>query len=135
MESTPEINVYVDDLVGGVDTFQELCDLITRVLTLLRQKRLRLKASKCIVGAKEMMVLGHQVTTSGVQVDGERVAAIDKIPFPKTQKALATFQGIRYTRPHLGSSIHQRYESDILGTSGGHSGSAYSTCRILNYAI
>ena len=94
--------IYVDDIGIGADDANEFLVLLREVLTLLDKYKLRLKASKCAIGVKEVMILGHVVNASGVKVSSSRVDKILQIPYPRTTRQLRRFIGmVSYIRRHI----------------------------------
>jgi hypothetical protein len=64
------------------------------VLNALRTHRLHLKRSKCSFGASSVAYLGHVISTEGVAMDADKVAAVASWPTPRLARALRGFLGL-----------------------------------------
>ena len=97
------IRVYIDDF----------CIYSMRALHLakvdegssrLAQLGGQLNMAKCHIGEKQVSLLGHVVSESGIQADPSKVNALLALSFPTTVKELTSFiQKVRY----FGRFIHQ----------------------------
>ena len=97
------IRVYIDDF----------CIYNSRVLHLVRvdeglsrlaQMGGHLNMAKCHIGETQVTLLGHVVSTTGIQVDPSKVSALLPLSSPTTVKELTSFiQKVRY----FGRFIHQ----------------------------
>ena len=80
---------------------------LTRVdegLSRLAQMGGQLNMAKCHIGEKQVALLGHVVSTTGIRVDPSKVSALLALPSPTTVKELTSFiQKVRY----FGRFIHQ----------------------------
>ena len=97
------IRVYIDDF----------CIYSSRVLHLVRvdkglsrlaQMGGQLNMAKCHIGETQVILLGHVVSATGIQVDPSKVSALLALTSPTTVKELTSFiQKVRY----FGRFIHQ----------------------------
>ena len=72
---------------------QHLLD-VREVLTILRQEKLYVKASKCEFGRPELGFLGHRISAAGVAVDPRKVAAVQEWPTPTSNVEVRRFAGL-----------------------------------------
>jgi hypothetical protein len=74
-----------------------------------RKYGISLNPTKSILGVDEGKLLGHIITKDGVKMDPERVQVIQRVPLPKTKKALQSFLGqINFVRrfiPNLAETM------------------------------
>ncbi len=87
------VAVYIDDLLAYARNDMLFLELIRRLFGLLRHHRLRLKPSKCVLGAAYVKSVGFVVDQSGIRVDSERVTAIHELHTPKDLTSLRTIIG------------------------------------------
>ncbi|XP_059075423.1 uncharacterized protein LOC131875342 [Cryptomeria japonica] len=85
--------VYQDDLTTFSKKAEENCLHLKKVFTRGLEYGISLNPKNCHFVVTEGKLLGHIVSKDGVRIDPERVAAIDKIPIPKTIKAIQCFFG------------------------------------------
>lgn len=76
--------VYLDDIIIFSNDFKSHCERLELVFNRLRHHGLKLKPSKCFLLRPEVRFLGHVISAKGVQVDTEKVKALDTWPAPKT---------------------------------------------------
>ena len=67
---------------------------LDEVLRILEEHSLYAKMSKCEFGMKEMLYLGHIISTKGVQVHMEKIRAIRDWTTPKTVTEMKGFLGL-----------------------------------------
>ena len=59
----------------------------------LERYNLRLNPKKCVFGVTLGKLLGHIVNKRGIEVDLDKIKAIQEIPVPKTEKDVRGFIG------------------------------------------
>ena len=84
----------MDDILVYADTKREHDIRLRKVLERLREAGLRLKRSKCIVGAMEIIYVGLLLTQSGVKPNPAKIEAILKMPHPHDRQSLQRFIGM-----------------------------------------
>ena len=84
---------YLDDIIVFSSTWEEHLARLRQVFKRLRHTNLKLGAEKCTFAAKEVSYLGHRVTEEGLLPDSALLAAIRKIPPPKTATEVRSFLG------------------------------------------
>lgn len=96
------VYVYLDDIAVYAKTFEEFLLLLRQVLTIMKEHRLRCKASKCAIGMPELPILGSVVSKGGIRMSQERISAILAVPFPTTARALRRYLGmVNFMRRHI----------------------------------
>ena len=85
---------YLDDIIVYGPTLDVCMDRIQIILDRLRDANLKLKASKCILFAREVKFLGHIISKDGVKTDPAKVEAVLERHPPKTKKQVKSFLGI-----------------------------------------
>jgi len=90
---------------------------LREVFRCLREANLRLNPEECQFFKKELMYLGHRVTSEGIGTDPEKVAAIAELEPPSTVKELRQNLGVAswYRRlvPHFSRIV--KSSNDLLG--------------------
>ena len=88
-----EIEVYVDDMIvksqGEDDHVVNLKKLFER----LRKFQLKLNLANCTFGATFKILLGFVVNKRGIELDPNKVQAIQNLPSPRTQREVRSFMG------------------------------------------
>ena len=88
-----EIEVYVDDMIAKSRSEEgHLVDLL-KLFQRLRKFRLRLNPNKCTFGVRSGKLLGFIVSQKGIEVDPDKVKAIQEMPAPKTERQVRGFLG------------------------------------------
>jgi hypothetical protein len=88
-----EIEVYVDDMIAKSVTEEEHIDHLLKLFQRLRKYQLRLNPNKCTFGVKSGKLLGFIVSQRGIEVDPDKVKAIQEMPAPRTEKQVRGFLG------------------------------------------
>ena len=85
---------YMDDILIGAQTADELLQKMKRVFDALRTAGLTLNPKKCIFAAKTLPFLGHQLTPNGIQPGEIKTLAIRDFKRPTTVTDLRRFLGL-----------------------------------------
>ena len=80
------IEVYIDDMVVKSKVVFEHVGDLEGIFEILRKHKLRLNASKCFFGIGSGKFLGYMVTHRGIEVNPNRVKAIDSLQPPQNPK-------------------------------------------------
>jgi len=91
---SPHAFAYQDDIIVIGRTLEEHRRNLREVFRRLRDANLRLNPEKCQFFKKELMYLGHRVTSEGIGTDPEKVAAIAELEPPSTVKELRQNLGV-----------------------------------------
>lgn len=76
------LQAFIDDVCLASHTWQEHIDLLDRVLEIIEHNNLTLKSSKCVLGARKVTFLGHEISHEGIRQDQNKLKAILKLPEP-----------------------------------------------------
>ncbi|XP_073522176.1 uncharacterized protein [Phyllobates terribilis] len=99
--------VYLDDILVFSPDLQTHRRDVRQVLLRLRQNHLYAKYEKCLFEQTSLPFLGYIISQTGLQMDPEKLSAIEKWPRPEGLKAIQRFMGFaNYYRlfiPHFAS--------------------------------
>jgi hypothetical protein len=88
-----EIEVYVDDMIAKSKDEESHILSLRKLFERLRKYQLKLNPAKCTFGVKSGKLLGFVVSDKGIEVDPDKVKAIQDMPAPKTEKEVQSFLG------------------------------------------
>ena len=88
-----EIEVYVDDLIAKSQEDESHVENLQKLFERLRKFQLKLNPAKCTFGATSRKLLGFIVSRKGIEVDPNKIKAIQNLPPPCTQKEVRGFFG------------------------------------------
>ncbi|KAA3485494.1 RNA-directed DNA polymerase (Reverse transcriptase), Ribonuclease H-like protein [Gossypium australe] len=88
-----EIEVYVDDMIAKSRTEKEHVQVLKKLFLRLRKFQLKPNPAKCTFGARSGKLLGFIVSEKGIEVDPNKIKAIQELPPPRTQKEVRGFLG------------------------------------------
>jgi hypothetical protein len=88
-----EIEVYVDDMIAKSKDEESHILSLRKLFERLRKYQLKLNPVKCTFGVKSGKLLGFVVSDKGIEVDPDKVKAIQDMPAPKTEKEVRSFLG------------------------------------------
>ncbi|XP_067629120.1 uncharacterized protein [Eurosta solidaginis] len=86
--------VYLDDLLVVSSSFNEHLVHLSEVSALLRKAGLTINIRKSKFGLSQVNYLGFVVGNGSLQVDKEKISAIQNYPIPKTVRQLRRFLGM-----------------------------------------
>ncbi|XP_070025500.1 uncharacterized protein [Nicotiana sylvestris] len=87
------MEVFMDNFSVMGNSFDECLINLTRVLKRCIETNLVLNWEKCHFMVQEGIVLGHRVSSKGIEVDRAKVDVITKLPPPTSVKAIRSFLG------------------------------------------
>ena len=106
---------YLDDVVVFGRNFKEHLKRLGLVFQRLSENEIKIKGSKCNFFQKRVSFLGHIIPESGVEVDPEKVRAVEKMKEPSSLKDVRAFLGhVGYYRkfiPSFGKTAEPLYRS------------------------
>ncbi|KAA3475392.1 protein NYNRIN-like [Gossypium australe] len=79
-----EIEVYVDDMIAKSRTEKEYVQVLRKLFLRLRKFQLKLNPTKCTFGARSGNMLGSVVSEKRIEVDPDKVKAVQELPSPRT---------------------------------------------------
>ena len=86
--------VYLDDVIVLGKSMKDHLKNLEQVFQRLREANLKLNPKKCSLFRRKVRFLGHVVSSEGVSVDPEKVAAIREWPVPKDKHDVRSFLGL-----------------------------------------
>ncbi|XP_024046598.1 uncharacterized protein LOC112100952 [Citrus clementina] len=87
------LEVFMDDFSVFGDSFDQCLHHLTLVLQRCIEKNLVLNWEKCHFMVKQGIVLGHIISSKGIEVDKAKVDLISNLPPPKTVREVRSFLG------------------------------------------
>ncbi|GJY22771.1 reverse transcriptase domain-containing protein [Tanacetum coccineum] len=87
------MEVFMDDFLVFGDSFDSYLTNLEQMLIRCKQEPLVLNWEKCHFMVTEGIVLGHKVSSKGLEVDKEKIDVIAKLPSPTNVKAVRSFLG------------------------------------------
>ncbi|GJY36940.1 reverse transcriptase domain-containing protein [Tanacetum coccineum] len=100
------VEVFMDDFSVFGDSFDKCLNNLDKMLQRCKDAHLVLNWEKCHFMVKEGIVLGHKVSSAGLEVDKEKINVISKHPPPTNIKGDRIFLG------HVG--FYRRFIKDFL---------------------
>ncbi|XP_076730651.1 retrovirus-related Pol polyprotein from transposon 412 [Maylandia zebra] len=118
--------VYLDDIIVFSRDFDSHCERLETVFERLKQHGLKLKPTKCFLLRPEVKFLGHVISAKGVQVDLEKVKALETWPAPRSVREVRQVLGFMsyYRRfvprfAQLAKPLHALVGKGLKNTSRG----------------
>ena len=87
------MEVFMDDFSVFGDSFSDGLKNLEQVLIRCKKTNLVLSWEKCYFMVKEGIVLGHKVSSRGIEVDRSKVEVIEGLPPPTNVKMIRSFLG------------------------------------------
>ena len=81
-----EIEVYVDDMIAKSQGEDDHVINLKKLFEQLRKFQLKLNLAKCTFGATSEKLLEFVVSKKGIEINLDKVRAIQDLPPPRTQK-------------------------------------------------
>ena len=92
-QSAGGVHSWIDDIIFHADSEDGFMDIFERICERLVYCGLTLKAEKTELLRAKLEVLGYIATPEGLEVNPKKVEAIDRIPYPTTDKEVLSFMG------------------------------------------
>lgn len=89
-----DLQVYLDDVCLATNSWAEHCEMLGKFLSLVIDNKLKLKPSKCLIGAKEVTFLGHHISEKGIGQEPQKLKAIRNMPAPKDVNGVRRVLGL-----------------------------------------
>ena len=83
----------MDDVLIYSSTLEEHVKLLKAVFSRLLEKQFYCKLKKCQFFKNRTTFLGHDITSEGVQINPNKVEAVQKWPVPKSIRDVQSFLG------------------------------------------
>ena len=87
------MEIFMDDFSVFGTSFDHFLHNLALFLQRCEDKNLVLNWEKCHFMVQEGIVLGHRVSSKGIEVDRAKIATIEKLPPPKNVKGIKSFLG------------------------------------------
>ena len=87
------IEVFMDDFSVMGKSFDNCLEILRNSLIRCEETNLVLNWEKCHFMVKEGIVLGHKISTRGIEVDKAKIEMIEKLPLPSSMKGIRSFLG------------------------------------------
>ena len=88
-----KIEVFMDDFSVLGNSFDNCLENLRLVLIRCEETNLVLNWEKCHFMVQEGIILGHRISARGIEVDKEKIEAIEKLPPPSSVKGIRSFLG------------------------------------------
>ena len=85
------MEVYMDEITVYGSDFEECLTNLEAILQRYIEKNLVLNWEKCPFMVNQGIVLGHVISSRGIEVDKEKIELISKLPSPKNVKTIRPF--------------------------------------------
>ena len=86
-----EVEVYVDDMIVKFTTRGEHITNLRKFFERIRKYKLRLNPNKCTFKVTAGKLLGHMVSSRGIEVDITKIKGILEMPPPRTENEIRGF--------------------------------------------
>ena len=83
----------MDDMIAKSQGEDEHVVNLRKLFERLRKFQLKLNPAKCTFGATSGKLLGFVVSKKGIEIDPDKVRAIQDLPPPRTTKKVRSFMG------------------------------------------
>ena len=87
------LEIFMDDFFVFGDSFDDCLTNLEKVLSRCEEKNLVLNWEKCHFMVTNGIVLGHIVSSKGIEVDKSKIELIANLPTPKSVKDVRSFLG------------------------------------------
>ncbi|GJX25034.1 reverse transcriptase domain-containing protein [Tanacetum coccineum] len=87
------VEVFMDDFSVLKNSFDTCLNNLNKMLQCCKDAHLVLNWEKCHFMVKEGIVLGHKVSSAGLEVDKAKINVISKLPPPTNIKGVRSFLG------------------------------------------
>ena len=87
------MEVFMDDFSVFGNSFEKCLANLEKVLQRCEETNLVLSWEKCHFMVQQGIVLGHKVSSKGIEVDMAKVEVISKLPVPSNVKGIRSFLG------------------------------------------
>jgi hypothetical protein len=94
--------VYLDGIIFYSDTMENHVTHLETVLNSLSRAGIKIKPEKCEFAKKEIIYLGHIISSEGIRPNPKKIVAVINYPAPMNVNLLSTFLGlVNYYRRYI----------------------------------
>ncbi|GBG87447.1 hypothetical protein CBR_g45505 [Chara braunii] len=86
--------VYLNDILIFSKTVEEHVAHLDKVLSLLRQHKLKINGEKCEFGRTQVLYFGHEISAEGLKLDDAKMGSIRDWPRPQFVTEMRSFLGM-----------------------------------------
>ena len=102
LEGMPGVRSYIDDIVIYSDSWEDHLRTPKELFIRLRKARITARPTKCLLGARRMEFLGHEVRGDVITLRQDNLEKVRNTPRPTTKKQVRSFLGlVAYSRDHI----------------------------------
>ena len=94
IDDLDDVDNYVDDIIVHTETWEGHLVGVDELFHRLSEAKLTARPTKCVMGAKAIKVIGHQVSEGIKGLQEENVRKIEGATRPKTKKQVRAFIGL-----------------------------------------
>ena len=94
LEGMPGVGSYIDDIVIYSDSWEDHIRTLKELFGRLRKARITARPTKCLLGARRMEFLGHQVGGDVITPSCDNLEKVRNTPHPTTKKQVTSFLGL-----------------------------------------
>ena len=87
------MKLFIDDIVCFSENGEQHVCYLRRFLERLTRFDLKVAPNKALLGAAEIIFLGHKISSEGVGPDSNKVKAMKEMPMPQTVSQLRSLLG------------------------------------------
>ncbi|KAE9318527.1 hypothetical protein PF008_g18487 [Phytophthora fragariae] len=91
IHSVLERRSYIDDILVGGTSWDDLCEKVERLLDVCEQWHLSISVEKSEWGMSKVDYLGHGVSGLGLEAKSKNLESLTALEFPRTLKGLQSF--------------------------------------------
>ena len=88
------IIIYIDDILIMSRSFKEHVNIVSKVLRLLNDYKIKIKVSKCEMFREEVSFLGHLINSEGIRKSPEFVEKVRNVKRPQNVREMRKFLGL-----------------------------------------
>jgi hypothetical protein len=103
------IEVFMDDFMVYGDSFDKCLENLSSILKRCIETNLVLNYEKCYFTVEQGIVLGHVVSSRGLEVDKAKIDVISSLPYPSCVREIRSFLAMQVSIDTL-SKISQRLQ-------------------------
>ena len=86
--------ILLDDILVCSKSFEEHLQHLQQIFDRLRETNLSLKPSKCSFLKKEVIYLGHVLSSEGISPDPSKIQRVQEYPVPTNVKKVRQYLGL-----------------------------------------